>query len=216
MPRPAGAAGGLAARAAGGLAELVLASRNPGKLRELRALLAGLPVRVRAVDDAARVEWPEEGHDYESNAVAKAQLAARASGRPALGDDSGLEVDALGGVPGVRSERFGTSDARRIERLLAALAGVTEARRGARFVCVAAFVTPAGDVATARGECVGRILEAPRGAGGFGYDPVFEPQDAAAQGRSFAELAAAEKDRISHRGRALRALLPAIEACLHP
>ena len=198
-------------------ATLVFATRNPGKLREVRALLSALPVRVLGLDDAVRVTLPEEGEDYADNAAAKARAAALASGWAALGDDSGLEVDALAGAPGARSARLGTSDAERNERLLAALAGLPAERRGARFVCVAALAMPGASalkVAIARGECAGRILAAPRGAGGFGYDPLFEPSEAAARGRSFAELPAAEKDRLSHRGRAFRALLPAIEAYL--
>ena len=193
---------------------LVFATRSPGKLREVRALLAALPVHVLGLDDLAHLELPEEGDDYAANAVAKARAAASASRRPALGDDSGLEVAALAGAPGVRSARYGASEAARNQRLLEALAGVPAARRGARFVCVAALATPGGDVAIARGECAGRILEAPRGAGGFGYDPLFEPLEDSARGRSLAELPAAEKERLSHRGRAFRALLPAIEACL--
>jgi XTP/dITP diphosphohydrolase len=193
-------------------AEVVLASANAGKLRELRALLAGLPVRVVGLDELPGVELPEEGEDYATNAIAKARAVAAASRRPALGDDSGIEVEALGGAPGPRSARFGPDAAARNRRLLEALAGVATARRGARFVCVVALATPNGDVATARGECAGRILSAPRGAGGFGYDPVFEPLEAA--GRSMAELSPAEKHRLSHRGRAVRALLPAIERVL--
>ena len=194
--------------------EVVFATRNPGKLREVRALLAELPVRVLGLDEVADLELPEEGGDYAANAAAKARTAAAASARLALGDDSGLEVAALAGGPGARSGRYGASEAARNQRLLEALAGVPAARRGARFVCVAALATPDGDVATARGECAGRILEAPRGAGGFGYDPIFEPFESTARGRSLAELPPAEKDRLSHRGRAFRALLPAIEACL--
>jgi len=178
----------------------------------VRALLAALPVRVAGLEELPALELPDEGDDYAANAVAKARAAARASGRLALGDDSGIEVDALGGAPGVRSARFGSDDGDRNRRLLAALRGVAPERRGARFVCVAALVTPEGDFATAQGACAGRVLEAPRGAGGFGYDPIFEPLEAA--GRSMAELPPAVKDRLSHRGRAFRALLPALEARL--
>ena len=192
--------------------DFVLATRNAGKLREARALLAELPLRVIGLDELPSVELPEEADDYAANAIAKARAAAVASGRPALGDDSGLEVDALGSAPGPRSARFGRDDAERNRRLLEAMAGVAPARRGARFVCVVALATPTGDVATARGECAGEILDAPRGAGGFGYDPTFAPFEAA--GRSMAELSAAEKSRLSHRGRAFRALLPAIRRVL--
>jgi XTP/dITP diphosphohydrolase len=126
----------------------------------------------------------------------------------ALGDDSGLEVDALGGAPGPLSARYGGAgldDAARSAALLAALEAVPDAERGARFVCVAAVATPRGDVATARGVCEGRLLRAARGEGGFGYDPIFAVGDS-----TMAELPAAEKDALSHRGRAFRALLPAL------
>ncbi|HSJ96022.1 MAG TPA: non-canonical purine NTP pyrophosphatase, partial [Myxococcota bacterium] len=150
--------------------------------------------------------------DYAANAAAKALAAARASGLPALGDDSGLEVEALGGAPGPRSARFGgpgLDDAGRTRALLAALDGVPAERRGARFVCVAALATPDGVVATARGECPGRIATEPRGSAGFGYDPIFET---APGGPTMAELPEAEKERISHRGRAFRALGPSLRA----
>jgi XTP/dITP diphosphohydrolase len=185
---------------------LVLATRNAGKAREVASILAALDVRIEPL--AADVMLPEEGDSYEANAVAKALAAARATGCVALGDDSGLEVDALGGAPGPRSARYGGAgldDAARSAALLAALEAVPDAERGARFVCVAAVATPRGDVATARGVCEGRLLRAARGEGGFGYDPIF-----AVGGSTMAELPAAEKDALSHRGRAFRALLPAL------
>lgn len=191
---------------------MVVATANAGKLREFRAILAELPVALRGLADFPGVALPEEGEDYVENAVAKARAAARGSGRPALADDSGLEVAALGGAPGPRSARYGgpgLDDAGRCRRLLEALAGAGSADRSARFVCVAALATPEGEVVTARGECRGRILEAPRGAGGFGYDPVFEVEG---RGRAMAELAPGEKNRLSHRARALRALEPRIRA----
>jgi XTP/dITP diphosphohydrolase len=193
---------------------VVLATGNPGKLREVRDLLADADVELVGLADVGPVALPEEGDDYAANAAGKALAAARATGLPALGDDSGLEVDALRGAPGARSARFGgpgLDDAGRTRALLAALAGVPPARRGARFVCVAALATPDGDVATARGECAGRIAEAPRGPGGFGYDPVFET---APGGPTMAELPLAEKQRISHRARAFRALAPVLLARL--
>jgi len=185
---------------------LVLATRNAGKAREVASILAALDVRIEPL--AADVMLPEEGDSYEANAVAKALAAARATGCVALGDDTGLEVDALGGAPGPRSARYGGAgldDAARSAALLAALEAVPDAERGARFVCVAAVATPRGDVATARGVCEGRLLRAARGEGGFGYDPIF-----AVGGSTMAELPAAEKDALSHRGRAFRALLPAL------
>ncbi len=155
---------------------------------------------------------PAEGDAYERNAIEKALTAARATGRVALGDDSGLEVDALGGAPGPFSARYGGAgldDGGRVAALLRALAAVPDGERNARFVCVAAVATPRGDVATARGVCEGRLLRAPRGAGGFGYDPIFAVGDV-----SLAELPAAAKDALSHRGRAFRALVPALRARL--
>jgi XTP/dITP diphosphohydrolase len=188
--------------------KVVLATRNAGKLREVAAILAARSIEVVALPEG--VALPEEGDAYEANAIAKARAAARATGCVALGDDSGLEVAALGGAPGVRSARwggYGLDDAARNERLLAALDGVPEAARGAQFVCVAAVATPDGRVATARGSCAGRILDAPRGAHGFGYDPVF-----GIGARALAELPEAEKDALSHRGRAFRALAAQIAA----
>jgi XTP/dITP diphosphohydrolase len=185
---------------------VVLATRNAGKAREVASILAELDLRIEPL--AADVMLPEEGDSYEANAIAKALAAARATGCVALGDDSGLEVDALGGAPGPLSARYGGAgldDAARSAALLAALEAVPDAERGARFVCVAAVATPRGDVATARGVCEGRLLRAARGEGGFGYDPIFAVGDS-----TMAELPAAEKDALSHRGRAFRALLPAL------
>jgi len=188
--------------------ELVVASANPGKLREIAELLAGLDLGLRPLSEFPGLALPPEAEDYAANARAKALAAARGTGRPALGDDSGLEVEALGGAPGPRSARYGgpdLDDAGRNATLLRALGGVPAGARGARFVCVVALATPDGDVRLARGECRGRILDAPRGAAGFGYDPLFEVEGL---GRSMAELVPAEKNRLSHRARALAALRP--------
>ncbi len=189
---------------------VVLATRNAGKAREVAAILAGLPLHIDPLGDD--IALPAEGDGYEANAIAKALAAARATGQVALGDDSGLEVDALGGAPGPLSARYGGAgldDAGRVAALLRALTAVPDPERIARFVCVAAVATPQGDVATARGVCEGRLLRAPRGAGGFGYDPIF-----AVGAATLAELPAAEKDALSHRGRAFRALVPALRARL--
>jgi XTP/dITP diphosphohydrolase len=201
--------------------EVVLASGNAGKLLEVRAILGDLPISLRAAAAFPEILLPEEGDDYEANAVAKARAAARGAGRLALGDDSGLEVDALGGRPGPHSARYGGAaldDGARNARLLEELDGVEDERRGARFVCVAALVTPEGDAVVARGECAGRILRAPRGSGGFGYDPVFAPRlddgPAHRRGASMAELPPGEKNRLSHRGRAFRGLVEALRARL--
>jgi XTP/dITP diphosphohydrolase len=187
-----------------------IATGNAGKVREIAAILADLPLALRAV--AGDVAFPEEGDAYEPNAVAKARTLAEAWGVPALADDSGLEVDALDGGPGPRSARFGgpgLDDAGRVAHLLETLREVPRARRAARFVCVAALAWPDGRVVARRGECVGRILTAPRGVGGFGYDPVFWVPE---RGAAMSELPAAEKNRISHRARAFLALRPELEA----
>ena len=189
---------------------LLLATSNRGKLAEFAALLAPLGLELRSLDTCPGIELPPEGDDYEANASRKALVAARASGLAALGDDSGIEVTALGGAPGAHSARYGgvgLDDAGRSLRLLEALARSGSADRGARFVCVAAFATPAGSVALARGECRGTILPAARGSAGFGYDPVFRPEG---HDLSMAELPSELKNRISHRGRALQALAPVL------
>ena len=186
--------------------EVVVATSNPGKLIEIRAIFGDLSLALRAIGAFPNVLLPEEGDDYEENARAKACAVARDAGRVALADDSGLEVDGLGGAPGSRSARYGgpdLDDAGRVAKLLDALKGHDGDARRARFVCVAALATPEGEIVTARGECAGRILEAPRGRSGFGYDPVFEVEEL---GRAMAELPAAKKNHISHRGRAFSGL----------
>lgn len=187
---------------------LLVATGNAGKLREFREILSDLPVSWQSLADGPPVQFPEEGDDYRANAIAKARTAALARSVPALADDSGLEVEGLGGGPGPRSARYGgpdLDDAGRVARLLDQLAARLGASRAARFVCVAALAWPDGRVETARGECAGVILSAPRGASGFGYDPVFQPDG---EEGSMAELASAKKDLISHRARALAALRP--------
>jgi len=191
---------------------LLLATTNRGKLREL-AVLIGPGFALEDLAQHPALKLPPEGSDYAANAAAKARAAALESDLPALADDSGIEVAALGGAPGPLSARYGgeaLSDLARVERLLAELAARGPgASRSARFVCCAALALPSGELHAARGECAGRILAAPRGARGFGYDPVFAPKG---DERSMAELAEAEKNRISHRARALAALAPALAA----
>ena len=192
------------------LREVVVATSNPGKLREIRAILGELPLAIVGLDAVAEVHFPEEGDDYEANARVKAQAVASRSGRPAVADDSGLEVEGLAGAPGPRSARYGgpaLDDAGRMAHLLEQMQSLAGDARRARFVCVVALATPEGDVVTARGECAGRILEQPVGQGGFGYDPVFEVEG---DTRAMAELLPAEKNRISHRARAFRALREAL------
>lgn len=188
--------------------ELVLASRNAGKLAEMRALLAPLGYALRAVSEFSEVEPEETAPSFVENALIKARHAARVSGRPALADDSGLEVAALAGAPGVRSARYAepASDAANNAKLLDALRGVPDAARGARFVSVLVLLRHADDPVPviAQGFWEGRILEAPRGAAGFGYDPLFFVP---AFGCSAAELAPETKNRVSHRARAVAALL---------
>jgi len=186
---------------------VLAATSNPGKLAEFRSLLAGLSVEIDSLEGHAPVAFPEEGTDYEANAVAKARAVAEGLGEWALADDSGLEGAALGGAPGPRSARYGgpgLDDAGRVECLLKALEEFPAAgEREARFVCVVALVGPGGECHIARGECPGQILTGIQGEGGFGYDPIFQPRGFAG---SMAELGPDVKDRISHRGRAFAEL----------
>jgi XTP/dITP diphosphohydrolase len=190
--------------------KLVVATRNRHKLRELTELLAGVAVEVISIE-SLRPGWDvdEIGDTFEANATLKAEAAARATGEWALGDDSGLEIDALAGAPGVRSARFAGvtgagADAANNAKMAAAMVDVVDSARGARFRCVLALVSPTGRVELARGTCEGRITRAPRGTGGFGYDPYFEVEGA--DGHTMAELSAGEKNQCSHRARALAAL----------
>ena len=179
---------------------ILIGSANPGKLREYREILAGLDLELVAPTDLNPVppEPAEDADTFAENARAKARAYALATGLPTIADDSGLEVYALRGAPGIRSRRFFGEDATPHERnakLLALLDGVAD--RSARFVAVAALASPDGHVELFDGEVRGEIAKAPRGEGGFGYDPVFV---IAGDGRTMAELAAEEKHRISHRG----------------
>ncbi|MDT5073760.1 MAG: XTP/dITP diphosphohydrolase [Mycobacterium sp.] len=192
-----------------------MASRNPKKLAELRRVLDGAGVsglRLLSLDDVAPFdEAPETGATFEENALGKARDAYVASGLPAVADDSGLAVDALNGMPGVLSARWAGShgdDAANLQLLLGQLGDVPDQRRGAAFVSACALVSPAGETVV-RGEWTGSIARAPRGDGGFGYDPIFVPQGS---DRSAGQLSPAEKDAASHRGRALALLLPALRA----
>jgi len=192
---------------------IVLATRNAGKARELSILLHGLSERMDSLGAHPTVILPPEtGSTYRENAIAKARAVYAALSVSALGDDSGLEVDALGGEPGLHSARFagpGASDRANNERLLLELHGVPPERRKARFRCALALVRGPGDVVVAEGVCEGRILEAPRGGGGFGYDPLFLPDGEAL---TFAELADEQKNAISHRARAAAALVMALRS----
>ncbi len=187
------------------MAPIVLASRNAHKLREVTRILEpfGLTVEPLPADVALP---PEDGLTYSANALPKARTAALALGRPAIGDDSGIESLALGGRPGVRSARFAGPDASDAENL-AKLVAEAPAGSVLEYVCALAYVDPGGAERVFIGRCRGRLADGVRGTGGFGYDPVFLPDDLGGgfDGRTMAELSDAEKDAISHRGRALRA-----------
>ncbi|MFM1872513.1 MAG: hypothetical protein RL398_1935 [Planctomycetota bacterium] len=200
--------------------DLWLASNNSKKRLELERNLAGLPVRLRTPSELGQPFDPVEDQEtFFGNARRKAELLAQLSGDLALGDDSGLCVDALDGGPGIRSARYGgpgLDDRGRLERLLEELRDVPPERRGARFVCSLCLCGPDGSVLAAVEErCEGRLRMTPTGEGGFGYDPIFVPEefvdDPAA---SFATLSAEAKDRLSHRGKALRKLVAAMRAVL--
>lgn len=192
-------------------ARIVLASANPRKAAELREVLGVVAGDVEVLPRPEEVgEVVEDAPDFEGNARLKAVALAEATGEVALADDSGLQVDALGGAPGVRSARYAgddATDAGNVELLLAELervGAVDPSRRRARFRCVVVLRSPGGDEVVAAGSVEGVIAAAPSGSGGFGYDPVFVPDEG--DGRTFAQMAAEEKHAVSHRGRALRDL----------
>ena len=205
-------------------ARLVLATHNAHKVGELRAILApavpGLdPAAVVGARDVGAPEPVEDGVTFAANALIKARALAAFTGLPAVADDSGLAVDVLGGTPGIFSARWAGrhgDDAANLALLLAQLADIAPAHRGAGFVCAAALVTPDGEEHVELGHLRGTLAREPRGTGGFGYDPVFVPVDqpAGAPERTCAELSPAEKNAISHRGQAFRALAPVIAGVL--
>ena len=206
--------------------KLLAATRSPGKQREFRRVLESAGVEVVFPDDVGL--YPKQAEDmlelgdtFEANARRKAEYFARLSGLPTVADDSGLEVLSLGGAPGVRSRRWaGASgpdaevDAANNAELVRRLAGATEARRGARYRCVLVYLSKQGAIPHVfEGSCAGRILEEPKGDGGFGYDPYFLSDEL---GKTFGEASPAEKDAVSHRGRALRGLVAALESAARP
>lgn len=201
---------------------LLVATRSVHKLRELRELLDLRRTDLVSLDDLGVPGDPiETGETFETNAAIKARFGVRVTGLPTLADDSGLEVDALGGAPGVRSRRYAgehASDEANNVRLLDALRGLPPQGRGARYVCVLAVALPesAGPrgglrLILARGTCRGRIASEPRGSGGFGYDPIFEPASEPPGGRTLGLWTPAEKHAISHRARAARGLAPRLK-----
>jgi XTP/dITP diphosphohydrolase len=199
---------------------LLIATHSAHKLAELRELLGLDQAVVVSLDDVGIADEPDEtGETFETNARIKARFGARRTGLLTLADDSGLEVDALGGAPGVRTRRYAgpsATDEDNNQKLLGALDALPPERRGARYVCVLALAIPrldAGERAAlqmrvVRGTTRGRIAAAPRGTGGFGYDPIFEPDGEAPGGRTFGQWSAAEKNAVSHRGRAARRMAP--------
>jgi len=194
------------------LKTVVFASRNRGKIREIRALLEDLPIVLRSLDDfpdAPEVE--EDGDTFLENALKKALAIARYTGCAAMADDSGLTVDALGGAPGVHSARYageGADDGRNIEKLLREMQDIPEKERGAAFRCVLVLCEPDGSCESFEGAWEGRIAEKPDGDGGFGYDPVFYLPGL---GKTVARLSLEEKNRLSHRARAMERLREALE-----
>jgi XTP/dITP diphosphohydrolase len=187
--------------------EVVIATRNSGKLREIRQILAPLGFKILSMQDFPEVpEILEDGRTFAENAIKKATVVARRTGRMAIADDSGLAVDALEGRPGVLSSRYageGATDPDRYHKLLQEMAGIPPGQRGAAFLCAVAVVSPVGNVEVVEGECRGEIASSPRGTQGFGYDPVFSIPEL---GRTMAEVEPEVKNRISHRARALEKL----------
>ena len=191
---------------------IVVATHSAHKAAELRQLLRGIDAELVSLADLGiRDDVPEDGETFEANAIAKARGYAALTTLPTLADDSGLEVDALGGGPGVRTRRYAGAHATDLEnnaKLLTALQGVPAERRTARYVCVLALAEPDADgrlaVRTVRGTCAGRIAAGSKGTNGFGYDPIFEPASEPPGGRTLGEWSADEKNAVSHRGNAAR------------
>jgi len=186
-----------------------VASRNPGKIREIREICADWPVRWITAEDGDTREWPvveETGRSYLENAALKARAVAAAAGVPAVADDSGIEVDALDGQPGIQSARFAgerATDEDNLRTLVAAVSAIPATLRTARYRCVALVAWPGEWFAYAEATCEGSLVLEPRGEGGFGYDPIFVPRG---EFRTMAQLSPEEKDAISHRGKAFREL----------
>lgn len=195
--------------------KVLIASKNQGKIREIKQILVLPGLRLLSYEDVD--DWGEireTGKTYEENAYLKAQFLLRKFGLPVVADDSGLEVEALGGRPGVNSALYAgekAADEERVKKLLTELEGVPEEHRRARFRCIALFLSPLGEVITAEGVLEGRIGFEPRGSGGFGYDPVFIPDGCT---KTLAELSLQEKNKLSHRGKAFRRLREKLEAAL--
>jgi XTP/dITP diphosphohydrolase len=195
---------------------IVIATQNQGKVREFASLLAGLPAQFVTARDAGVIQLPEEtGTTFAENAALKARFVASGTGIAAIGDDSGIVIDALNGAPGLYSARYGapllTTDRDRYSRVLDELRDVPPERRTARFVAALAYVLPDGTLHQVEGLVEGMIADGPRGTGGFGYDPIFVP---IGETRTFAEIPEGEKNRLSHRAQAVALLRPVLEATL--
>ena len=190
--------------------KLLVATSNAGKLVEIREIVAGIALELVSLRDLRLPPPDETGDTFHANAAQKATISARQSGLWTLADDSGLCVEALGGAPGVHSARYAPTDEGRRAKLLHALQGVPEEKRGAHFFCAVALSPPDGErILRAEGRVEGSIAFAERGTNGFGYDPIFLPAET--PGHTLAELGSAEKNRLSHRGRALQRLRPVLE-----
>ena len=190
--------------------KLLVATSNSGKLAEIREIVAGIALELVSLRDLRLPPPDETGDTFHANAAQKATISARQSGLWTLADDSGLCVEALGGAPGVHSARYAPTDQERRAKLLHALQGVPEEKRGAHFFCAVALSPPDGErILRAEGRVDGSIAFSERGANGFGYDPIFLPAET--PGHTLAELGSAEKNRLSHRGRALQRLRPVLE-----
>jgi len=188
---------------------ILLATRNPHKIREIRAILPKMPeVTWHTADEFHSLTEPDEtGETFEENAMIKACHYARVTGFVSLADDSGLEIEALGGRPGIKSARYAESTEARIQKVLNEMESIPAGRRRARFVCAAVLADPAGHYVTRQGVCEGEILFKAAGKGGFGYDPIF---GLPSLGKSLAELSSAEKNELSHRSWAMKGLVPVL------
>lgn len=193
------------------MTELVLATGNPGKIKELKGPLERLDIRLRSLGEFSLPPIDESGSTFEENAILKASTVAEATGLWAIGEDSGLVVDALGGAPGVHSARYAgnnADDASNVQKLLKAMADVPKEMRQARFMTVMALASPGGTIRTTEGTCEGHIGFEPQGQGGFGYDPVFIPSG---ETRTFGQMSLEEKALFSHREKALKSMLVIIK-----
>lgn len=195
--------------------KFLIATNNAHKLEEIRRILAPYSIEAMSLKETGITSDPEEtGSTFEENARIKAVAAMKASGMPVVADDTGLMVDALNGAPGVYSARYAgenATDRDRVNKLLYEMRDVPEGKRTARFVCVVCCAFPDGKIISVRGECEGSIAFEPQGTGGFGYDPIFIEKST---GRSFASLAGEEKNRLSHRGKALEAFVRELDKLL--